>query len=1032
MTTTTKFMRKNLRAGSALQALALLGAGVVGSAAFVAPAAAQDYTTGSIVGSVHDETGANVGGGTATIVSNEQGFTRTATIQSDGSFRVPQLPTGTYAVTVDSPTGSPVTDNNISVTAGSSNTYVFTVSTGAASDIVVTGTAVKGNDFSATTSGLTLDVQQLVQNVPVNRDATSLILLAPATNTGDTGFGNFASIGGGAVSENQYYVNGLNITDFRDFIAPSKVPFEFYRTYNVQTGGLTAEFGRALGGVTNAVTQSGSNHWRAGAVFAWEPSQLYSQSPNTYSADNKDDFRSSTDTTFYLSGPIIKNHLFFYALYNPQHEVDGDSSISSRWRINSITDTPFIGGKVDAVITDGQRLEFTYFRDKGTTRSKYFNYDPDTDLVGGTLGDVTETTGGDNFIGTYTGAFTDWFTLSASYGENHRQDRVTSVPNLALVQSNLTGISTIASGVSSAQQGNEDVRKVWRVDADVYAHFLGDHHFRVGYDNENLKLKNDVVYTGSGYRYVFQPTYIQRYFYRNQGQFQSKQAAFYAEDSWTLFNNRVNLQLGIRDDKFQNYNVAGKKYYESGDQWGPRGGVSFDVFGDKRTKISAYFGRYFQPIATNTNIREAGDELYYQQRFAYPNGVNPANFAPDGTPIGETFDPVTGDPAIGGTLYTGSCGTGGPDTGTCAQTTSDGTLHDTSQLVAEGLKPSYSDEIKVGASQRLGDWTFGVNWIHRRLGRTLEDIAVDAGIIGYCNANGIEGCADVYTGFTQYVVSNPGTDVTVVPLYNVGGLGTSPITLKAEDLGFPKAVRKYDTYEFTFDKPFNGTWSLAGSYSYTKLRGNYEGSVDSTIDQTDTGITQDFDQPGLLEGAYGDLANGRAHQLKIYGAYQVLPWLQFSGNLSLASPRKFSCIGNYPDPNNFASGYGAFSYYCQQPSAAHGGAPFSYTDSNGDTVTTGSYLVPRGSAFQGQWFKQLDIGVKIDVPGLDGAAVRADVFNVFNWQDKLDFNEFGDLDFAGPNDAYRLPTGYTQPRYVRLTFSLRFGENGQSLGGSDE
>ena len=61
-------------------------------------------------------------------------------------------------------------------------------------------------------------------------------------------------------------MNGLNITDFRAFLGGSLIPFEFYRTLDVKTGGYQAEYGRALGGVTSAVTKSGSNKLQGGAV----------------------------------------------------------------------------------------------------------------------------------------------------------------------------------------------------------------------------------------------------------------------------------------------------------------------------------------------------------------------------------------------------------------------------------------------------------------------------------------------------------------------------------------------------------------------------------------------------------------------------------------------------------------------------------------------------------------------------------------------------------------------------------------------
>src|SRR5690606_29247661 len=119
-----------------------------------------------------------------------------------------------------------------------------------------------------------------IDRIPVARDATSVALLAPSTTKGDAAFGNLASFGGSSVAENQTYINGLNVTNFRNGLGFSNVPFEFYSEFQVLTGGYSAEFGRSTGGVINAVTKSGSNEFKAGANVYYSPSSLREQSPN--------------------------------------------------------------------------------------------------------------------------------------------------------------------------------------------------------------------------------------------------------------------------------------------------------------------------------------------------------------------------------------------------------------------------------------------------------------------------------------------------------------------------------------------------------------------------------------------------------------------------------------------------------------------------------------------------------------------------------------------------------------------------------
>ena len=328
-------MKKLMFQTSAAWQVLALATATVATMAVATPAAAQDYTRGTLVGTVVDDKGVPISGAQVTVTSNEQGYASTVTTDSNGTFRVPALATGPYTVVIRKNDAVIVEDRGATVLAGQSNTFSYTAGTAvvaaAGADqnaddgvVVVTGTRVQVNDFASTQTGATLDVAELAQTVPVSRSQTALILLAPGTVSGDGGFGDLASIGGATIAENAYYVNGLNITDFRTFVGGSLVPFEFYRTLDVKTGGYQAEYGRALGGVTSAVTKSGSNELQAGAVVTYGGNALRSNAPDTYLAQNSSDFRELVDANFYLSGPIIKDRLFVYGLFSPRYFKNGD------------------------------------------------------------------------------------------------------------------------------------------------------------------------------------------------------------------------------------------------------------------------------------------------------------------------------------------------------------------------------------------------------------------------------------------------------------------------------------------------------------------------------------------------------------------------------------------------------------------------------------------------------------------------------------------------------------------------------------
>ena len=69
-------------------------------------------------------------------------------------------------------------------------------------------------------------MQDIVKTVPVARNIEAIQMLTPQVTTGDTAFGG-VSISGSSVAENIYYINGMNITNFRTFVGGTTVPFEF-------------------------------------------------------------------------------------------------------------------------------------------------------------------------------------------------------------------------------------------------------------------------------------------------------------------------------------------------------------------------------------------------------------------------------------------------------------------------------------------------------------------------------------------------------------------------------------------------------------------------------------------------------------------------------------------------------------------------------------------------------------------------------------------------------------------------------------
>ena len=1027
-----------------MQAVALLGAGVAATTMVAAPAMAQDYTNVTASGRVIGTDGNAIAGATVEVVSNGQGFTRTTTTDSNGSFRVPQVPIGSYTVTITADGYDSFTDNDVRLTADQSANQFSLLATGSNNEIVVTAGRIQIADFERNTTGAVISVGEIAARIPVARDITSVVALAPGAVSGDnafdsnTAFGGLPSLSGASVAENAYFVNGLNITEFREGLGAVVIPFEFYETVEIKNGGYPAEFGRATGGIINAVTKSGSNDYHAGVLVSWQPNSLRSNGTDTVFSENSREEADQITSTFFASGPIIKDRLFIYGLYESRN-ITSTNTLTSYARVGMTdafnqtgsrfdtrkTTSPFYAVKIDAIPIDGQRLEFTYFNTENKTVRNSFGYTAFNDTTaanpgqGAFQGVAVFRGGGENFVGRYTGSFTDWLTISAAYGKNKNRDTVGSsddtFPNIVDFRN---GVNSIGNSVASINQ-DFDEREFYRADVDLYFSMLGTHHIKFGYDRENLTTNSTATRTGGanfsyfnsgplGDATVVAPNvdYVTARTFINGGVFDSRNEAFYIQDSWSLFDERLNLNIGVRNDRFQNSNVIGDVYYKSGNNFSPRLNAAFDVFGDSSTKVYGSFGRYFLPVAANTNIRLAGAELDFT-RFNVLDGVNA-----DGTPIIGA--------ALNGVPSATACPQGG---GNNCTINSDGSPTPTEATVAKNLQSQSVDEYIVGVERKFGGgWSAGLYYTRTRLNAALEDAAIDAAVNAYCAANGfnVAACSSIYSGFHQYVLLNPGAASTITlsdPLPGEATLRT--IDFSAADLGLPAAERKYDAVTFKFDRAFDGVWSLSGSYTWSRLFGNYEGSVKSDNGQTDAGLTTDFDQPGLVNGTTGLSPNHRRHNLKLFGSYQVTDWLTLGANASAVSPRKFGCIGRIPSSIDFfGQFYGAAGFYCN-------------VDGNGDVITderTGvnvnapvAGLTPRGSVFESDWRTQLDLSFVFRLPtdAFQGD-FRIDILNVFNQNAALDFEERGTLNNGRPRNTYQQPRRFQPPRQVRLQLGLRF------------
>jgi len=394
---------------------------------------AADNTTSNLIGSIEAY---NLTGITVTAKNTETGTSRTININnSTGSFHFTKLPSGVYEVSVHK-NDTVIAKDTFRVSLGSNTSAVFNLDADDrdANTVTVLGKRVSNIDVTSMDSGLVLGESEL-DSMPIARNLSSVTLLAPGVVLGDNKFGGgFTSFGGSSVAENSCYINGLDVTNTRQGLGCGSVPFEFYKEFQVKTGGYSAMYGRSTGGVVNSTTKSGTNIWEFSAAINYSPDYLEDGSVSRANGGTGDIFRDTRDKKstlaeyiFTAGGPIIDDKLFVYAIVNPRDSEfnyatfpgsdEGSGITEFRERESSGSDNMFWGTKLDWDITDNHRLSYFAYSNQSSTDEAIYARDPSTGVKGALMDNSVRDRGGKAQSLSYVGHITDDLTISVMTGE---------------------------------------------------------------------------------------------------------------------------------------------------------------------------------------------------------------------------------------------------------------------------------------------------------------------------------------------------------------------------------------------------------------------------------------------------------------------------------------------------------------------------------------------------------------------------------------------------------------------------------------
>lgn len=946
-------------------------------------------TTGVITGRVVDDQGLGLPGAAVT-VSGAQGQRRAVT-DANGVFRVSSLTPGVYSVQVDLKGFKGLTQDSIPLSLGQTvNLQTLLMQVGGLTERVELVANPPVIDASTTTVGAIVDAD-LLQRVPVGRRFSDTLYIAPGVSSGGgTGEAN-PSIAGASGLENQYIVDGVNITNTGYGALGSYsiifgslgngVPFDFLQEVQVKTAGFEAEHGQATGGVVNVITKSGGNAYH-GSAFAYvrpdalegEYTPVVSQSLSREEAVNTTG-SSLTDAGFELGGPIVPDRAFFFAALDPQWEeqqriAPENAPLRAMGEVERQRQITTYAAKATVQAGNGHRLDASFFGDPADGRNG-----PQRDealLRDDTGGFSSLTYGGQSQVVKYEGAPAPTWLLEAAF--SRAQNAIEEQPAVdAWDMIDETVAPFRRSGGLGIVEDNDGTNLQYSVKS---THYVEDHEVRYGLLLEDIDYDNIIdrtgptfllpdgseTLTGAEVRILPDPVFGQMYRVRRANTSTRRDTtqryfSFFLQDTWRV-GSRLTIHPGVR---YEQQTLEGTLADITWDQnWAPRLGATYDIVGSGRSKVFFNWGRFFAKIPNDLAARALGADA--------------------GTTRADYFDAALTQPIPNGVV----AGPAGDD------------IHfiqagqDPAQFDPDA-KSTYLDEVVAGIEYEA--WP-GVNlsarYVHRSQGRVLEDVGT-APMAAYFLF------PDEVGNSVEYFVTNPDAQTMVLEL---SGMTAS----------FEEPMHDYDAVELVAAKRFADDWALQASYRWSRLSGTFEGFYRNDNGQSDPVVTSLFDFPtndpsyaeigapqfgwrgdirNLGEAGAGPLPNDRTHQWKVYGTYSFPFRLNLGLGLRVGSGRPLTPLA--ANPLYEAAG--------EIPEA------------------------PRGSGFDTEDGFRLRSPVAADMDvhadyglrfGATGITLSVDVFNLFDLQRALEYDNYTEIGPGTLNPDFGRVLAYQTPRQVRL------------------
>src|SRR5882762_6529743 len=282
--------------------------------------------TSTLQGRISDATGAVIPEASVTALNADTGLKRTVTANAVGEYQIGGLPPGDYTVNVEK-SGFQKSAKKIHLDLAASGNVDFALAPGQVQTQVEVQDVGEVAEPTRTMVSEVID-QQKIENLPVNgREFIDFALLAPGITIGNTTSGSTdvivepvtkLSFAGQNIHYNFIAVDGADDISTASGIQRGTPPQESVQEFRVINSDYSTEFGRAVGGIVNIITKSGTNEWH-GSLYEYFRNDAL-DAINLLQASGAHVLRQN-QLGAAMGGPIQKDKTFLYANYEAQRQI---------------------------------------------------------------------------------------------------------------------------------------------------------------------------------------------------------------------------------------------------------------------------------------------------------------------------------------------------------------------------------------------------------------------------------------------------------------------------------------------------------------------------------------------------------------------------------------------------------------------------------------------------------------------------------------------------------------------------------------